>query len=67
MTAHYRRILFFLALLFCFPTISSSQDHPSIHEEQLEEQMDIFDENNDGQFDFDEVKEAIFSLLKDKS
>ena len=37
MTAHYRRISFLLALLFCQPTISSSQDHPSIHEEQLEE------------------------------
>jgi len=26
-----------ISLLFCLPTISSSQDHPSIHEEELEE------------------------------
>ena len=38
---------------------------PSATDEYLEEQMDIFDENNDGQFDFEEVKEAILSILKE--
>jgi len=36
-------------------------------EEYLEEQMNIFDENNDGQFDFEEIVEAIsFIANEDK-
>jgi Ca2+-binding EF-hand superfamily protein len=34
-------------------------------EEYLEEQMNIYDENNDGQFDFEEIVEAIEHISKE--
>ena len=34
-------------------------------EEYLEEQMNIYDENHDGQFDFEEIIEAITNISKE--
>ena len=34
-------------------------------EDYLEEQMNIYDENNDGQFDFEEIVEAIEHISKE--